>query len=191
MTKTLRHVSLPLGQGREATARGAAAQAKLHLGSDRPRGGFVVEPSRVISFWAVMPEYECDKCGACCTGNLLVEAYDLDVLREPRLADADIGQWTRGMTLQTLMAELEQEGKCLLLAGGVHTCTFLRDDNTCGIYPTRPNVCVGMQAGGDQCQQARGMEGLPPLAPVDLQAEVPVRRDGVAGSVRPGWRPAA
>ena len=35
-----------------------------------------------------MPNYECDKCGACCRGNLLVEAYELDVLREPRLIES-------------------------------------------------------------------------------------------------------
>lgn len=112
-----------------------------------------------------MAKYECDRCGACCSGNLLVEAYDLDVWREPRLVEANIGQWTRGMTMQTLMEELEQEGKCLLIAGGEHRCAFLREDG-CAIYPTRPNVCVAMQTGDDQCQLAREAEGLPRLEAV-------------------------
>jgi len=105
---------------------------------------------------------ECDKCGACCRGHLIVEAYDLDVLREPHLAAADIGEWTREMTYETLMADLEQDGKCLVIAGG-EECKFLRGNNMCAIYPTRPNVCVALQPGSDQCNQARKAERLAPL----------------------------
>ena len=119
-----------------------------------------------VRFRSAMPNYDCDKCGACCRGNLLVEVYDLDVWREPKLADSHISLWTRDMARQTLMDELEQEGKCLIIAGGVHACGFLREDNTCDIYPTRPNVCVAMQAGDDQCQESRRAEGLPDLKPV-------------------------
>jgi len=104
----------------------------------------------------------CDQCGACCKGHLIVEAYDLDVLREPHLAAADIGERTRGMTYETLMADLQQDGRCLIIAGG-DECKFLRGDNTCAIYPTRPNVCVALDPGSDQCQEARQAEGLPPL----------------------------
>ena len=107
-------------------------------------------------------KYNCDKCGACCR-QLIVEAYDLDVLREPHLATADIGEWTREMVYQDLMAELEQEGKCLVIAGGGEPCKFLRESNTCAVYPTRPNVCVALQPGDEQCQEAREAEGLTPL----------------------------
>ena len=109
----------------------------------------------------------CDQCGACCKGHLIVEAYELDVLREQHLATADIGEWTRDMTYETLIAALEQEGRCLVIVGG-DECKFLRGDNTCAIYPTRPNVCVGLQAGDEQCQEARIAEGLPPLTCSDL-----------------------
>ncbi len=105
---------------------------------------------------------ECDKCGACCKGHLIVEAYDLDVLREPHLAAADIGEWTREMVHQELMAELEQEGKCLVIAGG-EECKFLRGNSMCAIYQTRPNVCVALPPGSDQCNQAREADGLPRL----------------------------
>jgi len=114
---------------------------------------------------AGMSKYECDRCGACCRGHLLVEAYDLDVWREPRLAESHISLWTRDMSRQALMDELEQDGKCLIIAASPYPCAFLRDDNTCGIYPTRPNVCVGMKAGDDQCQESRRAEGLPDLEP--------------------------
>jgi len=104
----------------------------------------------------------CDQCGACCKGHLIVEAYELDVLREPHLAAADIGEWTREMSYQILMAELEQDGRCLVIAAA-EQCKFLRGDNTCAIYPTRPNVCVALEPGSDQCQEAREAEGFPPL----------------------------
>ena len=111
--------------------------------------------------------YECDCCGACCKGHLIVEVYDLDVLREPRLATADVSQRRQGMDARDVMAELEQEGKCLVIAcGRDHPCKFLSNDNLCGIHPTRPNACVAMQPGDDQCQAARESEGLPPLQPV-------------------------
>jgi Fe-S-cluster containining protein len=65
--------------------------------------------------------------------------------------------------------ELEQDGKCLIIAGGVHACGFLRQHNSCDISPTRPNVCVAMQAGDDQCQESRRSEGFPELKPIDPQ----------------------
>ena len=58
---------------------------------------------------------------------------------------------------------MEQEEKCLVIAGG-QECKFLRGNNTCAIYPTRPNVCVALQAGDEQCQEARKKEGLPQLS---------------------------
>jgi len=106
---------------------------------------------------------ECDQCGACCKGHLIVEAYDLDVLREQHLAAAYITERTRALSYDALMADLEQDGRCLVIAGGESECKFQRGDNTCAIYPTRPNVCVAMRPGDEQCQEARGAEGLPPL----------------------------
>ena len=115
-----------------------------------------------------MPNFQCDCCSACCNGHLIVEVYDLDVLREPKLATAGIRDWAALLTRKELMAELEQEGKCLTIACGEdRPCVFLRQDGRCSIYPTRPNACVAMQAGDDQCQQARCAVGLPPLEPVD------------------------
>jgi len=107
--------------------------------------------------------YECDKCGACCKGSLLIEADDLDVLREPRLIEADPHH--AGKPVQQIMHEIQTEWKAVLLACG-SPCAFLGADNTCTIYPTRPNACVGMQAGDEQCQNARAEQGLSPLLPV-------------------------
>ncbi len=114
-----------------------------------------------------MPKYECDKCGACCKGYLIVEADEIDLLREPRLAEADPHYAGKNASevLDILRGEI---GKAIVIACGTERpCRFLRDDNTCEIYPTRPNDCVSMQAGDEQCQKAREAEGLPPLEPVE------------------------
>lgn len=111
-----------------------------------------------------MPEYECDKCGACCKGNLIVEADEIDVLREPRLIEADRYYAPLGVpkTLELLRTDA---GRALTISCG-QACKFLGQENLCSIHPTRPNVCVGFQAGDEQCQEARAAEGLPPLLPV-------------------------
>lgn len=62
-------------------------------------------------------KFDCDQCGACCQGHLIVEAYALDVLREPHLATA-AKPLRLNQTHETLMADLEQNGKCLVIACG-------------------------------------------------------------------------
>lgn len=108
-------------------------------------------------------EFECDQCGACCQGHLIVEVYALDVMREPHLATA-AKPLSPEQTYETLMADLDQDGKCLVIAG-VGPCKFLTETFKCAIYSTRPNVCVAMKAGDEQCQLARGAAGLEPLEP--------------------------
>ena len=107
-----------------------------------------------------MTKYDCDGCGACCLGYLLVEADMTDLLREPRLLEAD--QHRSGWSFDTAVRDLEEEDRCLLIAG-VDRCPFLSAENRCLIYPTRPNACVGMQAGDGQCQQVRHEASLGPL----------------------------
>lgn len=107
------------------------------------------------------PRYECDRCGACCKGHLIVECEDVDVLREPRLIDAD--RHHRGKTVERMLDDYGRGMVVIIAISG--SCPFLADDQ-CSIYPTRPNCCVGLQAGDDQCQEAREAEGLPPLLPI-------------------------
>lgn len=102
------------------------------------------------------PRYDCDLCGACCRGTLIVEAYYLDALREPRILDADV------TGRKPVLDDLDDECRCVLLAAGL-PCWFLSFDGRCTIYPTRPNTCVGFEAGDEQCQEARLSMGLSPL----------------------------
>ena len=107
-----------------------------------------------------MTKYACDRCGACCLGHLLVEADLVDLLREPRLISAD--RHRSGWSFDAAARDLEDESRSLLIAG-VDRCPFLSAENCCSIYPTRPNACVAMQAGDEQCQQAREEAGMRPL----------------------------
>ena len=104
--------------------------------------------------------FECDQCGACCR-QLIIEIQHLDVVREPRLLDhAKLCDGHGKITYED-----DWEKIYMLACGETHPCSFLGADNRCAIYPTRPNCCVGMQAGDEQCQDARAMAGLPALAP--------------------------
>lgn len=87
--------------------------------------------------------YECDQCGACCKGTVIVEADYLDTRREPQLLQADV------QCKRVSQRDLEEdEGKIVLLACGLDKpCTFLSPDNRCTTYATRPNVCVAFEAG--------------------------------------------
>ena len=108
-----------------------------------------------------MDGYECDKCGACCR-QLIVEADDIDLMREPQLLYAD-RDFVANYGPDEAIEALQEEGRCLIIAGGKR-CYFL-EENQCSIYPTRPNACVAMQAGDEQCQQTRREEGLWQLMP--------------------------
>ena len=111
-----------------------------------------------------MAGYECDKCGACCKGSLIVEADEIDVMREPRLIQANRHYAELGVprTIELLRTDI---GRAVIISCG-QACPFLGGDNLCSIHPTRPNVCVGFEAGDEQCQQSRAAEGLPPLLPM-------------------------
>ncbi len=94
-----------------------------------------------------MPEqYQCDQCGACCR-RLIIEIDHIDVVREPRLLEA-------AEPFRLMDYETEWDQQYLLACGSDHPCKML-DGNRCSIYPTRPNCCVGFEAGSDQCQAAR------------------------------------
>ena len=106
--------------------------------------------------------YECDDCGACCRGKL-VDIFDEDVLREPRIKQA-----MKPLREPGLDGEI---GYLYCLDSGA--CPFLDANDRCSIYPTRPVVCVLFPAGSDRCQAARRAFGLAPLEPLDPPAALP------------------
>ena len=102
----------------------------------------------------VMSEYECDGCGACCrTWRVLVSEEDAQ--REPRIAQESklLPEHVRSPGWDYLLFPLPfHEG-----------CCFLRADQRCDIYDTRPRVCRDFAAGSQRCQEARAHAGLDPL----------------------------
>lgn len=94
---------------------------------------------------------------------MIIEDDDLDVMREPRLIDAD--PRLPGKSVHQVLYEIQNDYRSVYLAGG-HRCMFLQADNRCEIYPTRPNCCVGMEAGDEQCQESRAKRGMEPLMPI-------------------------
>lgn len=101
-------------------------------------------------------KFECDKCGACCQ-SLIVEAGYYDALREPRLFQIGTPPADRD--------KLRSGEHCVVLHDiETSACPFLDGQtNHCGIYQTRPQCCVGVEAGDVKCQQARMYKDLPPL----------------------------
>ncbi len=84
-------------------------------------------------------KYECDKCGACCR-QLIVEADELDVLREPRLIEA--ARHYAGRSVDEVVDELQSDvGKVLVIVCS-SGCRFVGTDNQCTIYPTRVQMFV-------------------------------------------------
>jgi len=101
------------------------------------------------------PDYECDKCGACCKG-FLVEIKAVDILREPKLknvAAAFMGgqDETWGISDRWILATPNSP------------CPMLGKNNECTIYSTRPDVCVAFRPGYSKCQDVRLQLGLPVL----------------------------
>lgn len=98
--------------------------------------------------------FDCDNCGACCR-SLIVEAYDYDARREPKLYE--IGNVDR-------QALRDGDRSIVLYDTDTRACPFLDGEtNLCGIYATRPVACVMVEPGDAKCQQARKIRGLPML----------------------------
>lgn len=95
----------------------------------------------------------CKQCGNCCK-KLIIEIEHLDIVREPQLLHVVELLDGRGK----VKFESDWEKQYLLACGKSKPCAFLVNDR-CVIYPTRPNVCVAMEPGDDQCKMARAEVG--------------------------------
>ena len=108
------------------------------------------------------PMYECDGCGACCRTKL-VDVFDEDLLREPRLNEHMTKLREPGIDFEI--------GYLNCLRNGA--CPFLDDENRCSIYPTRPVACVVFPAGSEECQEARRTFDISPLLPTNSPQDSP------------------
>jgi Fe-S-cluster containining protein len=96
-------------------------------------------------------QYECDGCGACCR-TFPIYVMEEDAHREPRILLEALRNTNSSRYPLTLYPLPFQEG-----------CCFLRSDQQCDIYNTRPSICRELAAGSVQCQEARNRSGLAPL----------------------------
>jgi len=99
------------------------------------------------------------------------------VIREPRLIEAD--PHFAGRTVDEVLSQLQEGFGCVvtLACGTGQLRPFLSTENKCTIYSKRPNDSVGMPAGDEQCQLARGSAGLPPLQSVEQQQQASYRQE--------------
>ncbi len=96
-------------------------------------------------------DYDCMACGACCR-CFPIFASATDAQREPR-----IQRETR-----KLEDHLVTEDKAYQMypLPFLEQCAFLKDDQLCQIYETRPAVCRRFEAGSAQCIEARQRKGI-------------------------------
>ena len=109
-------------------------------------------PSQILE----KTEYDCTECGACCR-CFPIFASSADAEREPR-----IKRETRGVEeyLQTTDRAYQMYPLPFHEA-----CAFLKEDQLCQIYETRPEVCRRFEAGSAQCIEARERKGIGKSAP--------------------------
>ncbi|MGJ8653998.1 MAG: YkgJ family cysteine cluster protein [Opitutaceae bacterium] len=96
-------------------------------------------------------DYDCMNCGACCR-CFPIFASAKDAQREPR-----IQRETR-----KLAEHLATEDKAYQMypLPFHERCVFLKEDQLCQIYETRPQVCRQFEAGTPQCIEARARKGI-------------------------------
>ena len=95
--------------------------------------------------------YDCTQCGACCR-CFPIFASAADTEQEPRIKSET----------RRLEPYLATEDKAFQLypLPFHEQCAFLRPDQLCQIYITRPEVCRRFSAGSPQCIEARERVGF-------------------------------
>lgn len=136
---------------------------RIKLGLPRENKGVRVSNKREVPSTATENEfpkeeltYTCDQCGACCR-TFCVRVSERDAEREPRIRNESIElqPWIQTRTWKYQIFPLP-----------FHTgCCFLKPDNRCSVYETRPELCRDFQPGSDACQIARKEAGFTPLRP--------------------------
>jgi Fe-S-cluster containining protein len=108
------------------------------------------------------PEYDCQRCGACCVqfgasdGNAYV-SLDREEARRMRSLGLPVVHAALG---GPCLGARQHEG-----AGGRPACVAFEGDLggpcRCTVHDSRPSVCRDFEAGGQLCREARMRAGLP------------------------------
>ena len=97
-------------------------------------------------------EYDCENCGACCR-CFPIFALESDAEREPKIREA-------GIRCDDFLGEKGKVAYRLHPLPFLDTCAFLKEDQLCRIYESRPEVCRRFEPGSDQCLEARKRVGV-------------------------------
>lgn len=95
--------------------------------------------------------YDCENCGACCR-CFPIFASEADAARAPAIRE-------EGRKLESYLAT-EDKAYQLHPLPFLESCAFLKEDQLCRIYKTRPEVCRRFEAGSPQCIEARARVGI-------------------------------
>ncbi len=95
--------------------------------------------------------FDCTDCGACCRCYPIF-ASESDAQREPLLKE-------KCVRVDNFLGKDEIAYRMYPLAN-TEGCAFLKPDQLCSIYETRPGVCRGFTSGSDQCIRARESVGI-------------------------------
>lgn len=95
--------------------------------------------------------FDCTDCGACCRCYPIFASAS-DAEREPLLKE-------RCVRVDDFLGKGEVAYRMYPLA---HTegCAFLGENQLCGIYASRPEVCRRFESGSEQCIRARERVGI-------------------------------
>ncbi len=96
-------------------------------------------------------EYDCTQCGACCR-SFPIFASKTDAVQEPAIRTET----------RALPEHLQTEDKAYQLfpLPFQTCCPYLKEDELCRIYESRPSVCRRFEAGSEQCIEARRRQGI-------------------------------
>ena len=115
-----------------------------------------------------MAEHPCLRCGACCAAFRVAFHWSQ---AQPHARDGVPAEWTTPLRHHELAMRGTDDGhaavRCIALSGTVGVAA------QCRIYAARPAPCRDLGAAWEygepspQCDRARAVHGLPPLAPAD------------------------
>lgn len=118
-----------------------------------------------------MAAHPCLRCGACCAAFRVAFHWSE---AQPHKADGVPADLATPLRMHELAMRGTDEGavtvRCVALEGAVGAGT------SCRIYTSRPAPCRDLGAAWErgepspQCDRARAVHGLPPLAPADWAA---------------------
>ena len=110
-----------------------------------------------MGYWVLSKDseegmYDCENCGACCRCYPIF-ALASDAEREPQIREA-------GVRCDDFLGEEGSVAYRLFPLFRKQACVFLKDDQLCRIYETRPETCRKFEPGSEQCREARRRVGV-------------------------------